>query len=114
MATMDLHIEGQSAPVRIRKAASWWSRAIGLLATPQLDDPCGLWITPCNSVHTLGMRYAIDVIFLRADGSIAKIVESLPPWRAAGCRSARSTLELRAGLASRLGLRPGMTLGLVA
>ena len=96
--------------MRIRTALRWWTRAVGLLATASLEDPCGLWISPCNSVHTLGMRYAIDVVFMRADGTIAKVVERLPPWRAAGCLNAKSTLELRAGLAGQLGLRPGMAL----
>jgi uncharacterized protein len=96
--------------MRIRTALRWWTRAVGLLATASLEDPCGLWISPCNSVHTLGMRYAIDVVFMRADGTIAKVVERLPPWRAAGCLNAKSTLELRAGLADQLGLRPGMAL----
>lgn len=111
---MTLHVDGQGTPLRIRQAVRWWSRAVGLLATPKLDDPCGLWIAPCNSVHTLGMRYAIDVIFINADGTIAKIVEHLPPWRAAGCLKAKETLELRAGLARDLRLRPGMALRLVA
>ena len=114
MSLMNLHVDGQRTAWRIRQAVRWWSRAVGLLATPALEDPCGLWIAPCNSVHTLGMRYPIDVVFVRADGTIAKVVERLRPWRAAGCRQARFTLELRAGLANQLQLRPGMTLALAA
>jgi len=114
MSLLNLHIDGQRTVWRIRQAVRWWSRAIGLLATPTLEDPCGLWIAPCNSVHTLGMRYPIDVVFLHSDGTIAKIVDQLRPWRAAGCRKARFTLELRAGLAKHLQLQPGMTLALAA
>jgi uncharacterized protein len=106
----ELHVDGRPTGLRIRTARRWWQRAVGLLATPALDDPCGLWITPCNSVHTLGMRYPIDVVFVRGDGTVAKVVDWLPPWRAAGCRGARATLELRAGLATRLQLRPGDSL----
>ena len=108
MSLSHLHIDGERTPLRIRSAVRWWSRLVGLLATPKLEDPCGLWIQPCNSVHTIGMRYAIDVIFVNRDGTIAKIVDRLPPWRAAGCRKAKSTLELRAGLAHALSLKPGM------
>lgn len=108
----NLHVDGERTQLRIRMAASWWSRAIGLLATPVLEDPCGLWIAPCNSVHTIGMRYPIDVVFLRSDGKVSKVVDRLRPWRAAGCRQARYTLELRAGLASELQLRPGVMLAL--
>lgn len=102
-----LHVNGLATPLRIRLAATWWTRAVGLLATPSLDDPSGLWIEPCNSVHTMGMRYPIDLVFVRSDGTVAKVVSRVGPWRLAGCRGARSTLELRAGLASELRLAPG-------
>lgn len=113
-AAPQLHIDGRPSGCHIRPALRWWSRAIGLLATPQLEDPCGLWIAPCNSVHTLGMRYPIDVVFLRRDGTVARIVHRLVPWRAAACRQAHATLELRAGLAERLNLAPGDRLALGA
>jgi uncharacterized protein len=112
LKALHLHVDGQRTAWRIRPALRWWQRAVGLLATPALEDPSGLWIAPCNSVHTLGMRYPIDVVFVNADGSVAKVVERLAPWRAAGCRGARATLELRAGLAERLRLAPGMRLAL--
>ncbi|MEK8031094.1 DUF192 domain-containing protein [Ideonella sp. DXS29W] len=112
MEALHLHIDGRRTALRIRQAIRWWSRAVGLLATPKLDDPCGIWIAPCNSVHTIGMRYPIDVVFVNADGSVAKVVERLRPWRAAGCRGARSTLELRAGLARELKLAAGMAVAL--
>jgi uncharacterized protein len=107
-----LHIDGRDTGLRIRQALSWGARALGLLATPRLDDPCGLWISPCPSVHTFGMRYAIDVAFLSAEGRILRLCPALRPWRAAGARGAHSTLELRAGLAQQLGLQPGQVLTL--
>lgn len=109
-----LHIDGRDTGLRIRQALSWGARALGLLATPRLDDPCGLWISPCPSVHTVGMRYAIDVIFLAPDGRILKLCPRLRPWRAAGARGAHSTLELRAGLAQQLSLQAGQVLTLQA
>lgn len=111
---LHLHIDGQRSRWRIRPALRWWSRAIGLLATPALEDTCGLWIAPCHSVHTLGMRYPIDVVFLRRDGRVVRIVPRLKPWRAAACRGAHATLELRAGLAEQIGLAPGRRLALEA
>ena len=102
-----LCVDERTTSARIRLAVSWWTRAVGLLATPSLHDPSGLWIEPCNSVHTMGMRYPIDLVFVRADGTVAKVVDNVVPWRLAGCRGARSTLELRAGLASELRLVPG-------
>ncbi|HJV70300.1 DUF192 domain-containing protein [Ideonella sp.] len=96
----------------MRRADTWWSRAIGLLATASLDDSCGLWITPCASVHTLGMRYPIDVVFLRRDGTVIKMVSNLRPWRAAACAGAAVAVELRAGSIKQFGLRLGMAIAL--
>ena len=109
---MLLRVDGRGAGVRVRVALTWLARAVGLLATPRLDDFDGLWILPCNSVHTCWMRYAIDVVFVDARGVVMKVVPMLKPWRMAGCRGARATLELRAGLASELGIVPGVPLGL--
>jgi hypothetical protein len=109
---MRLRIDGNEPGVRVRVAATWLARAVGLLATRRLDDPAGLWILPCNSVHTCWMRYAIDVVFVDTRGVVMKVVPMLKPWRMAGCRGACATLELRAGLARELGIVPGVPLGL--
>jgi uncharacterized membrane protein (UPF0127 family) len=92
---------------RIRLALSWSHRAIGLLTTAHLDDPRGLWISPCNSVHTLGMRYAIDVVFLDKQGRAKKLVRRLKPMRAVICFGAHSALELRVGAIDDLSIQPG-------
>ena len=110
----DLAVPGSDARVRIRIAAHWFRRAAGRLAIPDRDAPCGLWLRPCRAVHTFGMRQAIDVVFLRADGVVVKVVPALEPWRIAACRGARTTLELRAGLARTLRLAPGTALALPA
>lgn len=111
-AALELHIDGRPSGCRVRTALRWWSRAVGLLATPRLEDPSGLWIAPCNSVHTFGMRYPIDAVFVDAGGRVAKVVATLRPWRAAGSRRAACVLELRAGLAAELGIVSGTALSL--
>jgi hypothetical protein len=60
----------------------------------------------------LGMRYSIDVVFMRRDGMVLKVVSELRPWRAAVCLQAHAVLELRAGMATALALEPGMHLAL--
>ena len=110
----ELLINGQPSGVHIRRAERWHQRAVGLLTTAQLDHPAGLWIKPCNAVHMIGMRYAIDVLFVDANGRVLKRVDSLRPWRASACAGARAALELRAGLAATLGLQAGQHVALAA
>lgn len=107
-----LWIEGRDSGCRVALADRWWSRALGLLATRRLDRIDGLWLSPCAAVHMVGMAYALDVVFLDAAGSVLRVVPGLRPWAAAACRGARQTLELRAGLAEALGIRPGDRLAL--
>jgi uncharacterized protein len=108
----ELWINGQASGLRVRRAEHWFQRAVGLLASPPLDDPAGLWIKPCNAVHMWGMRYAIDVLFLDGTGRVLKRVDGLKPWRASACNGARVALELRAGLAAQLGVCEGQVLAL--
>jgi uncharacterized protein len=110
MRAAEFSIDGRASRLRLAHARRWHERALGLLLTPRLDDPVGLWIDACNSVHMLGMRYAIDAVFLDAEGRVLRIAHSLRPWRVAACWRARVCVELRAGLAAELGLQPGSQL----
>jgi len=57
------------------------------------------------------MGYAIDLVFLDRNWRVLRLVDSLPPWRMAGCRGAWMTLELTAGCLPRLSLSHGDELG---
>lgn len=84
-------------------AADPWTRLRGLLGRAPLADGQGLLIEPCGSVHTLGMRYALDLIFLDRGDRVVDIAANTPPWTfRAARRRARKTLELRAGSLARL------------
>jgi len=87
-----------------------WERARGLLARKRLEPHQGFWLEPCPSVHTLGMHYSLDIIFLDNDGWVKKIVSNLKPLRIASCFAATSTLELLAGQAESLEIKLGMQL----
>jgi uncharacterized protein len=84
----------------------------GLLGRRDLASDEGLLLRPAPSVHTLFMRFPIDVVFLDRGGDVVGIRPEVRPWRAAACRRARSALELRAGEAARRGLRVGDALEL--
>lgn len=86
------------------RADNPWTRLRGLLARRPLHGAAveGLLLVPCGSVHTCGMRYALDVVFFDADERVLGWKSDLRPWRAAGWRGARRTLELAAGSLARL------------
>nr|WP_256490352.1 DUF192 domain-containing protein [Ideonella oryzae] len=109
-----LRLDGQPTTEEIRLADRWWRRAVGLLATTQLERPSGLWLAPCAAIHTLGMRLTIDIVFVGRDGVVLKVVPRLRPGRMASCRGAHAVLELREGLAQTLGLHPGRHVSLQA
>jgi uncharacterized protein len=73
------------------------SRRKGLLGRESLPAGTGLWITPCESVHTFFMRFAIDLVYLDRKLTVKKVRSSVGPWRVSACFRAHSVLELPAG-----------------
>lgn len=73
------------------------SRAKGLLGRKGLARGEGMWIIPCESVHTFGMQFPIDLVYLDRKHRIRKVRHSVPPWRLSACFSAHSVIELPAG-----------------
>ena len=77
------------------------ARTKGLLGRKQLDPGSGMWIVPCESVHTFFMQFAIDLVYLDRQNRIRKIRHAVPPWRVSACLSAHSVIELPAGTVMR-------------
>jgi uncharacterized protein len=78
-------------------AETHWSRLRGLLGASEGDfrNGCGLWIRPCRGVHTLAMRFPIDVVYLDRAGTVVHLEHDLQPWRFSPVRmQATSVLEL--------------------
>lgn len=82
-------------------------RRKGLLGREQLAPGEGLWILPCEAVHTVGMRFPIDLVYLDRQHRVKKIKSAVPPWRLSACLSAHSILELTAGAICNSQTRPG-------
>ncbi|MCC7416568.1 MAG: DUF192 domain-containing protein [Acidobacteria bacterium] len=76
------------------------ARRRGLLGQDAIDPASALIIAPCWAVHTAFMRFAIDVLFVDAEGVVMKVAGPLPPWRAAFARGAYAAVELAAGAAA--------------
>ncbi len=92
------------------KASTGWERMRGLLGRPPLTEDQGLLIDRCRMVHTIGMRYPIDLAFLDSSGCVRKMVFALSPGRISGSFSATVTIEFAPGTLHRIGLHPGDTL----
>ena len=75
-------------------------RRTGLLKHTKLDSGEGLWIVPCEAVHTIGMKIPIDVLFLDKKRRVLKIKHAMPRSRMAICLRAHSVLELPSGHAA--------------
>jgi uncharacterized membrane protein (UPF0127 family) len=78
-------------------ADTHWTRLCGLLGLGPDDfrNGCGLWIIPCHGVHTLGMRFPLDVVYLDRALTVVHVQHGLQPWRFAPVRMrATSVLEL--------------------
>lgn len=86
------------------------ARTRGLLGRQSLGEGEGLWIVPCEAVHTFGMRFAIDLVFVDRRNVVRKVRSSVPPWRLSGCLRAHSVLELAAGTLKKNPVHPGDTL----
>jgi uncharacterized protein len=83
-------------------ADTHWSRLRGLVGASEQDfrDGRGLWIVPCHGVHTLAMRFPIDVVYLSRAGTVVHVEQRLQPWRFAPIRmQAATVLELPSGKA---------------
>ena len=72
---------GGSIAERVAVARGMWGRMRGLLGRPSLGQGEGLLLQPCNGVHTVGMRYPIDILFLDRRGRVARAVHALQPGR---------------------------------
>jgi uncharacterized membrane protein (UPF0127 family) len=82
---------------RVEIADRGATRRKGLLGRSGLLAGEGLWIVPCESVHTFGMKFPIDLVYLDRNKKVKKTRSSVAPWRLSACLSAHSVVELASG-----------------
>lgn len=99
---------------RVQRADTFMGRLVGLLGRDGLAEDEALWISPCSGIHTFGMSFPIDVIFMDATLRVVAVREGITPWRATGfVREAASVLELPTGAIRRVGVAVGHQMGFV-
>jgi uncharacterized membrane protein (UPF0127 family) len=83
---------------KVRKADNFLTRLVGLLKRKHLGPEEALWLMPSKGIHTIGMKFPIDVLFLDKNCVILAIVSGMMPYRISGVQlRAFSVLELPSG-----------------
>ena len=99
---------GTTVGESVELASTSLTRLWGLLGRRGVDAGGGLWIMPSSGVHTMGMRFAIDVVGLDKHMRVLKVWHSLVPWRVTSVSlKMHSVVELAAGTARETGIEVG-------
>ncbi len=89
-------------------ADSFFRRFMGLMFRKSIDADYALHITPCNQIHMLNMRFAIDVIYLSESGTVVKIDEDVKPNKICKTvKNAKSVIEMNSRAAATFGICEG-------
>ncbi|MBO8128233.1 MAG: DUF192 domain-containing protein [Peptococcaceae bacterium] len=92
----------------VEPARSFIRRTIGLIGRRHFEPGDALWIKPCRGIHTFGMRFPIDIVYLDNNWKVMRTVASLKPWRQGPIAfSASQVIELPAGTLERTDTRIG-------
>ena len=107
-----VHAAGRACLVPfVEKVESMTGRMRGLLGRSGLEPGHGLLIMKCGTIHTFGMQFPIDVLFLTKEGTVTRICRDLGPMRiASGGYRASMALEIQSGWLSHEAAKSGDTL----
>lgn len=87
--------------IEVMVASTTLERMRGLLGRPPLRASEGMLLLSCRLVHTIGMGYPLDLVYLASDGRVLKVTAALAPYGMDGHWHARHILEMAAGAAER-------------
>lgn len=97
--------------IRVFVAESWLQRLVGLIGRRTLGQDDALLLAPCGSIHTMWMRFSIDVVFLDQGLNVLKTRENVKPFRfCVAPKGTHMVLELAAGNVKRTGIHLEQTL----
>jgi uncharacterized protein len=100
---------GRALAEQLEVPGNFLGRGIGLMFRRALEPGRGMWISPCNGIHMMFMKSAIDAVFLDRKERVKKVYPKLPAWWGVVLIEwgAHSVLELPPGSTADLGLIPG-------
>lgn len=106
--------KNQIIATHVELADTFIKRAVGLLGHKNLDKENCMWFDECKSIHTIGMRFSLDVIFVDKNMVVKKVLLNVKPGRLTfPVWSARSAFEFSAGALEKQNIQPGDQLDLV-
>lgn len=106
-----LSTDGQVLIPDVQHANRFWSRLKGLLGRSNIQPTEALLIEPCNSVHTLGMKFEIGVVFLSASNQVIHAIDNMGPGKLSKIiKGSKKVLELHPDTLKSLNLKPNDTL----
>ena len=76
----------------VSPAHTHMTRLRGLLGRMRLRSDEGLWIAPCQGIHTIGLLFPIDVIYLDGSQRVIHVIEHLGPFRVSSIRIGSSSV----------------------
>ncbi len=97
----DLPTEPVGQGLTVHVAGPFAARRKGLARMEPMPPDHALHIMRCNSVHTVGMRFALDLVWIARDGSVVRVDTDVAPRRVRTCLRARTVIETRAGAGRR-------------
>ncbi len=92
----------------LKVADSFWLRLVGLLGRKGMSADEGMWFDRCSSIHTFGMRFSLDVVFLDSSMKVKALKPDVKPGRMTWpVMGARSAVELTSGSIERMKIKIG-------
>lgn len=92
----------------IEDASTFFRRFMGLMYRKSIPMDHGLLLTPCNEIHTFGMRFSIDTVTLSKENEVLFIDRDVKPNKIRkSVPNGHKVLELNAGVAGELGIEIG-------
>ena len=85
--------------LRVAEATTRKVRRKGLAALDELPPQLALYFPRCRQIHTVTMRFNLDLIWLDKGGNVVRVDRDVPPWRLKTCLRARHVVEAGAGTA---------------
>jgi uncharacterized membrane protein (UPF0127 family) len=98
---------GNDIAMRVSVAESARERMVGLLGRDSLESNEALWLQPCRSIHTFGMRFPVDVLFVDQAGCVVAVHREVGCARLLFSLRGRTALEMQSGIALRHSIQVG-------